>query len=223
MRMLLVEDTEDVATAVVESFGRRGDAVDCVGTVADAMASLAAQDYDIAILDIQLPDGEGTEVLRGLRRAGRAVPVLMLTARSEVEVRIATLDLGADDYMVKPFDLGELHARVRALVRRGGPERSSAMTYGDITYDSATQELTVAGKSVALTRREYSLIEILLLNRGRIVAKDHIYARMFSFNEEEVGLNTIETYVARLRRKIEASCVTIRTLRGLGYQMVTDG
>lgn len=223
MRMLLVEDTEDVATAVVESFGRRGDAVDCVGTVTDALASLAAQDYDIAILDIQLPDGEGTEVLRGLRRAGRAVPVLMLTARSEVEFRIATLDLGADDYMVKPFDLGELHARVRALVRRSGSERTSAMSYGDITYDSASQELTVAGKPVALTRREYSLIEILLSNRGRIVAKDHIHARMFSFNEEEVGLNTIETYVARLRRKIEGSCVTIRTLRGLGYQMVTDG
>ncbi|MGV8984825.1 MAG: response regulator transcription factor [Cypionkella sp.] len=223
MRMLLVEDTEDVAAAVVESFARRGDAVDLVGTVADAVASLAVQDYDIAILDVQLPDGEGTEVLRALRQAGRTVPVLMLTARGEIEARIAALDQGADDYMVKPFDLGELHARVRALVRRTGAERAGVISYSDITFDPAARELTVAGQPVALTRREYSLLEVLLTNRGRVVAKDHIHERMFSFNDEEVGLNSIETYVARLRRKIEGSRVTIRTLRGLGYQLVADG
>ncbi len=222
MRMLLVEDTEDVATAVVESFGRRGDAVDCVGTVADALASLDVQSYDIAILDIQLPDGMGTDVLRAMRKAGRAIPVLMLTARGEVETRIATLDQGADDYMVKPFDLGELHARVRALVRRNGPELTASIACGDIIYDCAACELTVAGQSVTLTRREYSLLEILLTNRGRVVTKEHIHARMFSFNEEDVGLNTIETYIARLRRKIEGSRVSIRTLRGLGYQLVAD-
>ena len=105
-----------------------------VGSVADAVASLAVQDYDIAILDIELPDGEGTEVLRSLRQSGRAVPVLMLTARGEVASRIAALDQGADDYMVKPFDLGELQARVRALARRTVPERSAVMTYGDITF-----------------------------------------------------------------------------------------
>jgi len=223
MRLLLVEDTEDVAAAVVESFARRGDAVDCVGTVADAVASLAAQDYDLAILDIELPDGEGTAVLRGLRQTGQAVPVLMLTARGEVGARIAALDQGADDYMVKPFDLGELHARVRALARRSTPERGATIAYGDIVFDPAGRSLTVSGLPVVLTRREYSLLEVLLANRGRVVAKDHIHDRMFSFAEEEVGLNTIETYVARLRRKLEASRVTIRTLRGLGYQMVCDG
>ncbi|MBI1170112.1 response regulator [bacterium] len=223
MRMLLVEDTEDVAAAVVESFARRGDAVDHVGTVADAVASLAVLEYDITILDIQLPDGEGTEILRILRQTGRAVPVLMLTARGEVDARIAALDQGADDYMVKPFDLGELHARVRALVRRNGTERAGIIAYGDITFDPAARELTVAGQPVTLTRREYSLLEVLLTNRGRVVAKDHIHDRMFSFNDEEVGLNSIETYVARLRRKIEGSHVTIRTLRGLGYQLVADG
>jgi DNA-binding response OmpR family regulator len=223
MRMLLVEDTEDVAAAVVESFGRRGDAVDWVGTVADAVASLAVQEYDIAIVDIELPDGEGTQVLQVLRQSGCAVPVLMLTARGEVASRIAALDQGADDYMVKPFDLGELHARVRALVRRTVPERAVLITFSDITFDPATRGLTVAGQPVALTRREYSLLEVLLMNRGRVVAKEHIHDRMFSFNDEEVGLNSIETYVARLRRKIDGSRVTIRTLRGLGYQMVSDG
>ncbi len=223
MRMLLVEDTEDVAAAVVESFGRRGDAVDCVGTVADAVASLAVQEYDIAIVDIELPDGEGTQVLQVLRQSGCAVPVLMLTARGEVASRIAALDQGADDYMVKPFDLGELHARVRALVRRTVPERAVLITFSDITFDPTTRGLTVAGQPVALTRREYSLLEVLLMNRGRVVAKEHIHDRMFSFNDEEVGLNSIETYVARLRRKIDGSRVTIRTLRGLGYQMVSDG
>ena len=125
MRILLLEDTEDVAAAIAESFARRGDAVDHVATIADAVASLAVQDYDIAILDIQLPDGEGIQVLRHLRQSGRAVPVLMLTARAEIEMRIKTLDLGADDYMVKPFDLGELHARVRALGRRGAVARDA--------------------------------------------------------------------------------------------------
>ncbi|MEO8242466.1 MAG: response regulator transcription factor [bacterium] len=223
MRMLLVEDTEDVAAAVAESFARRGDAVDCVDTVADAVASLAVQDYDIAILDIELPDGEGTEVLRQLRKSGRAVPVLMLTARGKVEARISALDQGADDYMVKPFDLGELHARVRALARRTVPERAGVISYGDITFDPAARELTVSGVPVTLTRREYSLLEVLLVNRGRVVAKDHIFERMFAFNDAEVGLNTIETYVARLRRKIGDSRVSIRTLRGLGYQLVADG
>ena len=221
MRMLLLEDTEDVALAIAESFARRGDAVDHVITVADAVASLAVQDYDIVILDIQLPDGEGTQVLRHLRQSGRAVPVLMLTARSEVEMRIKTLDLGADDYMIKPFDLGELHARVRALARRGSVPRDTIMSYGDICFDPATLILTIAGHPVTLTRREYSLLDILLANRGRVVGKDHIFERMFSFNDDDVGMNTVETYVARLRRKLEGSSVSIRTLRGLGYQMVT--
>lgn len=222
MRLLLVEDTEDVAAAVVESFARRGDAVDCAGTVADADALLAVQDYDLAILDVQLPDGEGTDVLRAIRRAGRAMPVLMLTARGEVEARIAALDSGADDYIVKPFDLGELHARVRALARRTTSERGGTISYGDITFDPTSFELTVAGAPVMLTRREFSLLEVLMNNRGRVVGKDRIHDRMFSFSEEDVGLNSVETYVARLRRKLEGSRVAIRTLRGLGYQLVVN-
>jgi DNA-binding response OmpR family regulator len=221
MRMLLVEDTEDLAIAIAESFARRGDAVDCAGTLADALAALRVQDYDIAILDIQLPDGEGTTLLRTLRQEGHSLPILMLTARGEVEMRIKTLDQGADDYMVKPFELGELHARVRALARRGHSVREVIQTYGDLRFDAARRELTAAGAPIALTRREYSLLEVLLSNAGRVVTKEHIYERMFSFNDEDVGMNTVETYVARLRRKICKSQVSIRTLRGLGYQMTT--
>jgi two-component system response regulator TctD len=222
MRLLLVEDTPDVAEAIVASFTRRGDAIDNAGTVADARDALAVQAYDVVILDMNLPDGCGAEILRDLRRAGNATPVLMLTARIEVEDRVAALDTGADDYLVKPFDLRELEARVRALARRGGPDASGAVAYGDLVLDPAGKALSVGGQPVALTRREFSLLEALLSNRGRVMSKERIFERMFSFNEDEVGLNAIEIYVARLRRKLEASRVSIRTLRGLGYQLVAD-
>jgi len=223
MRLILVEDTPDVAEAIVASFTRRGEAIDHAATVEEARDSLAVQDYDVVILDINLPDGSGTDLLRGLRKAGNATPVLMLTARCEVEDRVAALDGGADDYLVKPFDLRELEARVRALSRRSAPDRDGTVTFGDLTVDPAGKTLHVDGAPVVLTRRELSLLEVLLANRGRVISKERIFERMFSFNEEEVGLNAIEIYVARLRRKLEGSRVSIRTLRGLGYQLVADG
>jgi two-component system response regulator TctD len=223
MRLLLVEDTEDVAEAVVASFARRGDAVDHVTTVGDACDSIAVQDYDVAILDIGLPDGKGTEVLKALRAAGKDTLVLMLTARSEVDDRVSALDGGADDYLVKPFDLRELQARVRALARRTGGERAGVIEFGDLVFDPAGRALSVNGTPVPLTRREFSLLEIMLANRGRVIPKDRIFDRMFAFNDEEVGVNAVEIYVARLRRKLDTSRVSIRTLRGLGYQIVADG
>jgi DNA-binding response OmpR family regulator len=223
MRLLLVEDTEDVAEAVVASFARRGDAVDHVATVEDARDSIAVQDYDVAILDIGLPDGRGTEVLKALRAAGKATPVLMLTARSEVDDRVSALDGGADDYLVKPFDLRELQARVRALARRTGGERAGVIEFGDLVFDPAGRALSVHGAPVQLTRREFSLLEVMLANRGRVIPKERIFDRMFAFSEEEVGVNAVEIYVARLRRKLDGSRVSIRTLRGLGYQIVADG
>lgn len=220
VRLLLVEDTEDVAEAIVASFARRGDAVDCVGTVADACDTLAVNEYEVVILDINLPDGEGTEVLRALRRQRKPTPVLMLTARMAVEDRVAALDIGADDYLVKPFDLRELQARVRALGRRTGADRSGVIEFGRLTIDPAGQVAACDGAPIVLTRREYSLLEALAANRARIMPKERLFERMFSMDEEEVGMNAIETYVARLRRKLEGSGVGIRTLRGLGYQLV---
>lgn len=222
MRLLLVEDTLDVAETIAASFSRRGDAVDLAESVSGAKDLLAVQRYDVVILDINLPDGLGTAVLRELRQGGNTTPVLILTARFEVEDRVGALDTGADDYLVKPFDLRELEARVRALTRRAQPERSGTIEYGDLVFDPAGKTLCVGGRPVELTRREISLLEALLLNRGRVMSKERIFDRMYSFDEEDVGLNAIEIYVARLRRKLGASRVSIRTLRGLGYQLVAD-
>lgn len=222
MRVLLVEDTEDVAGAICASFARRGDAVDHAATLADAADCIAVQGYDVAILDIGLPDGCGNELLRAIRAADKRTPILMLTARCKIEERVFSLDEGADDYMVKPFDLRELHARVRALARRNTPDRARVIEFADLKFDPSGQQLTLDGKPVQLTRRELSLLEVMLSNRGRVVPKERIYERMFSFNEDEVGVNAVEIYMARLRRKLQGSRVTIKTLRGLGYQMVAD-
>ncbi len=224
IRILLVEDTEDVASAIVGRFSSRGDAVDHATSRADAEDMLAVQTYDLIILDINLPDGDGIELLGAQRRNGLTTPVVMLTARLEVDDRVAALDFGADDYLVKPFDLRELEARARALIRRtkGASAETARITYGDLEVDLAGKTLTRAGEPVTLTRREFSLLEILLANRGRVVSKEQIFERMFSFSEAEVGLNAIETYMGRLRRKIEGGGVSIKTLRGLGYQLVSD-
>jgi two-component system response regulator TctD len=220
VRLLLVEDTEDVAEAIVASFQRRGDAIDCVDTVEGARDTLAVNDYDVVIIDINLPDGHGTDVLRDLRRQRRSTPVLMLTARMAVEDRVSALDIGADDYLVKPFDLRELQARVRALGRRVGQDRSGVIEFGRLSIDPAGQVAACDGEPLSLTRREFSLLEALMANRTRIMPKERLFDRMFSMDQEEIGLNAIETYVARLRRKLEGSGVAIRTLRGLGYQLV---
>ena len=220
MRLLLVEDTADVAEAIAASFARRGDAVDSVGTVDDAIGMLDVNDYEVVVLDINLPDGEGTEVLKSLRRQRRPTPVLMLTARLAVEERVAALDIGADDYLTKPFDLRELHARVRALARRSGPDRGGIIEFGRLVVDPAGRVASCEGEPLSLTRREFSLLEALMANRARVMPKERLFDRIFSMDDEEIGLNAIETYVARLRRKLEGSGVAIRTLRGLGYQLV---
>jgi two-component system response regulator TctD len=180
------------------------------------------QGYDVVILDINLPDGDGTELLRQLRREQDATPVLMLTARISVDDRVSALDGGADDYLVKPFDLRELEARVRALARRKTPERAGVIDFGDLSFDSSGLTVLLDGAPLALSQREFSLLEALLANRGRVMPKERIFERMFSFGEQEVGLNAIEIYISRLRRKLEGSRVSIRTLRGLGYQIVAD-
>jgi two-component system response regulator TctD len=222
MRLLLVEDTQDVAEAIVASFSLRGDAVDHASSVAEALAAVTVQDYEAAILDISLPDGSGVEVLRALRATGKPTLVLMLSALGDIDNRVSALDGGADDYVVKPFDLRELHARVRALARRRQPTHDAAIAFEDIVIDPASCGLKVGGVPVVLTRREYSLLEIMMASRGRVVSKDRIFDQMFSFKEEEVGINAVETYVARLRRKLAGSRVAIRTLRGLGYQLVAE-
>lgn len=223
IRILLVEDTDDVANAVVASFGRRGDAVDHALTRSAADDLLAVQRYDVIVLDINLPDSDGLSLLSDQRRAGNSTPILMLTARLEVDDRVAALDRGADDYLVKPFDLRELEARVRALARRAVNDTTegSLITYADLEVDLAGHIASLNGKALTLTRREFSLLEALISSRGRVISKEQIFDRMFSFDETDVGLNAVEIYVARLRKKLDGSKVAITTLRGLGYQLVS--
>ena len=220
VRILLVEDAEDVAEAVAISFARRGDAVDRATTLAEAEAYLAAQDYDLAILDVELPDGLGTRLLRALRAARKDTLVVMLTARSEVEERVAALDGGADDYITKPFDLRELQARVRSLARRSQGVSAPVIAFGALVFDPVRQTVSAHGAPISLTRRELALLEIMLAHRGWVVPKDRIFERMFSFAEDEVGVNAVELYMTRLRRKLDGSGVAIKTLRGLGYQLI---
>ena len=222
MRILLLEDTEDVAEAIAASFMRSGHAVDHVMSCQAAEDLLAVQEYDLLILDINLPDGSGVDVLRSLRGRKMSTPVLMLTARLGVEDRVEALDIGADDYLMKPFDLRELEARARALVRRHSEDQGGTIEYGDIVLDVAGRTAQASGDVLALTRREFSLLEVLMANRGRVMPKDRIFEKMFSFDDENVNLNAIELYIGRLRKKLEVSSVSVRTLRGLGYQLVVD-
>lgn len=222
MYFLVVEDTIDVAEAIVGRFVKAGHVCDHAATVSDAWQFASLSDYDLIILDINLPDGSGTDLLKRLRTARNSVPVLMLTARLAMDDKISTLDEGADDYMVKPFDLGELEARARAIVRRRKGEDRLVLEEGNLSFDMAARSLTVAGETRELTRREQILLEIFLMNRGRVLEKEALLTRLFGLDADS-NANAVELYVGRLRRKIAGSDLEIRTLRGLGYQAIGQG
>lgn len=223
MRLLIVEDTADVAGAIASTLERAGFACDTAGGVEDARACLAVQAYAVVILDINLPDGDGRDLLRELRRRADRTPVLMLTAKFEVAARVDALDEGADDYLVKPFDLRELEARVRALSRRESGHAETRISVGRLTLDPAAQLVRRDGEIVPLTRREMALLNMLMLNRGAIMSKDRLFEGLFSFDNADVGLNTVELYIARLRKKLADSGVVIETHRGLGYRLEATG
>ncbi|CUH40416.1 Transcriptional regulatory protein tctD [Jannaschia seosinensis] len=224
MRVLIVEDTTDVAEAVGASLDRAGFACDLAPNLSEADAALAVQDYDAIILDIDLPDGDGREFLRTLRRSGDGTPILMLTAEFEVMARVEALDDGADDYLVKPFDLRELEARLRVLLRREKGHADNSMTLGDLAFDPTGRSVRIGGIPVRMTRREMTLLNIMLSQQGRILSKERLFDGLFSFDRSEVGTNTVELYIARLRKKLAGSRVRIETHRGLGYRLeTTDG
>ncbi|HEY9445594.1 MAG TPA: response regulator [Burkholderiales bacterium] len=222
MRILIVEDDPVLADGLTRSLRAADYAVDHTNNGAEADHVLATQAYDLVILDLGLPKLDGSAVLRRLRRRGSAVPVLILTARDALEDRVKGLDLGADDYLSKPFDLPELEARVRALIRRGLSGGSSMLTHGALAVDTAGRRATLNGVPLDLSARELGVLEVLMMRSGRVVAKEQLAEQLYGW-EEEVGPNAIEVYVHRLRRKLEPAGVNIRTIRGLGYLLEKSG
>lgn len=215
MRILIVEDDPDLGDAVQRHLRRDGYAVDWQTDGQSAAEVLQYQDYDLVVLDIGLPRRDGVSILRGLRGRGNRTPVLMLTARSDVEDRIDALDVGADDYLLKPFDLREFDARCRALLRRTQGVASGSTRLGEVLFDRSAKTVRIGNTFLDLPRREFRLLEILIGNLGRVMSKDEISAQLFDF-DDEAGDNAIEVYVGRLRRKL-GDHLAIRTLRGLGY------
>ena len=216
MRILIVEDDPVLSNGLIRSLRDSDYAVDAASDGGQADHILSAQSYDLVILDLGLPRLEGYEVLRRLRRRGSTAPVLILTALDALEDRVKGLDLGADDYLTKPFDLPELEARVRALIRRGHSGGGSMITHGALTLDTAGRRALLAGEPLELSAREIGVLEVLMMRSGRVVNKDQLAEELYGW-DEEVSANAIEVYVHRLRRKLEPAGVTIRTIRGLGY------
>lgn len=219
MRVLLVEDAVDLAEATQGQFARNGIACDLAMTVADARACLAVQPYDVIVLDINLPDGNGTDLLQDIRRQGHLVPVLMLTAQFSVDDKVSAFSLGADDYLVKPFDYRELEARIHAMLRREASDKSGDIILANLTFNPTSGTAQVGSERLNLTRREFALLSMLIRHRDQVFSKDRILDGLYSFEDTVVGVNAIELYVARLRKKLTGSGVSITTHRGLGYQL----
>ena len=221
MRILIVEDDPVLADGITRSLQQAEFAVDCVHDGETADLVLTAQTYDLVILDLGLPKLDGFAVLKRLRRRGAAMPVLMLTARDALADRVKGLDSGADDYLTKPFELPELEARVRALIRRGQAGGSAILTHGALALDTSGRRATLHGAPLELSAREFGVLEVLMLRSGRVVNKEQLAGQLYGW-DEEVGANAIEVYVHRLRKKLEPASIVIRTIRGLGYLLEKD-
>jgi len=216
MRILLVEDNRTLADWLVRALQRDRYTIDCVYNGADADHLLTTQTYELVILDLALPRLDGREVLRRLRRRSAETPVLILTAYDSLEGRVDGLDAGADDYMAKPFEMRELEARIRALVRRGGQRRGPSLHCGQLSYDGATRLFALGDQTLKLTPREHALLETLIAKAGHTVSKAALADSLYSMTDD-VGVDSIEVYVHRVRRKLAGSGAAIITLRGLGY------
>jgi two-component system, OmpR family, response regulator len=219
MRLLLVEDDRELGNAVVSSLSSEGYAVDWSIDGASATAAISAHTYDAVVLDLGLPRESGLSVLKRLRSRTdpmAAAPVLITTAMDAVQDRVAGLDAGADDYLVKPFSLDELHARLRALIRRRNAVTRDSLVHGQLVFDLKARQASVNEKALELSAREAAILEVLLLRAGRAVSKEQLLESLYTW-DQEITLNAIEVYVHRLRKKLEIAGVVVRTFRGLGY------
>ena len=221
MRFLLVEDSDDLAAAVASRLALDGHGVDRAATLLEARSFLDSAPYDLILLDISLPDGDGRDFLARERQARRDTPVIMMTASASLSDRVSTLDQGADDYITKPFDFAELLARCRAVLRRHAGAADSRQHFKGFTFDALAATLTIGDETRELRARELRLLEILLSRPGQTYSKSHLIDRLFSF-DEEVSDNAIEVYVGRLRRKLDGSGARLETLRGVGYRLIPE-
>lgn len=220
MRVLLVEDDKAIGGAVRDHIAAAGHAVDWAPDLATARDLRAVSPYELMLLDLGLPDGRGIDLLREMRRGGDKAAVLILSARDQIAARIEGLNAGADDYLVKPFDLAELSARVAAVARRYASQPNPERSFGNLVIDTANRRIALGGAAVALTAREWAVLERLMRTPGAVVAKSGIEEALYSFGAE-VESNTVEVYVSRLRKKLGGGHIT--TVRGLGYQMTGSG
>jgi len=220
MKVLVVEDERKVGQFIERALTEQSHTVRLVGTCAAARDALAESAYDAVVLDLGLPDGDGLDLLREWRAAGFNEPVLVLSARDAVHDRIRGLNLGADDYLAKPFSLEELLARVRALLRRQAGTKATTLAHGDVRVDLLARTVAVAGRPVELTNREFALLELFLQNQGRVLTRTLIAERIWEASYD-METNLIDVYVRRLRQKLGATeeKPLIRTLRGTGYQL----
>lgn len=218
MRILLVENDQILGDAMCRSLEHAGHAVDWTRNGNDADLALGDQVYDLALLDLGLPKLDGFEVLRRLRERKSNLPVLIVTARDSLNDRIKGLDLGADDYVLKPFDMPELLARVRAQARRSLSLSSTRIIYGPLTYDMADHLITVDGQPMAISPREFDILEALLLKVGKLITKEQLIEKLCNW-DGELGSNAIEVYIHRLRKKLQPLGVDLITVRGLGYML----
>lgn len=216
VRILLVEDDAILSTALTRALVQAAHAVDVAESGEDARDAMKNEVYDLIVLDIGLPVVDGFELLRELRAHGSRVPVLILTARDLLEDRLKGLDLGADDYLTKPFDLLEFEARARALIRRSHARASTSLQHGRLRLDTVGRRLYCGDQPLELSVRELAMIELLMLREGKVVTKEQMVDHLYGWNEE-VGSNAIEVYVHRLRKKLEPVGANIRTVRGMGY------
>ena len=218
MRLLLVEDNATLADWLARSLRKQGYTVDCLGNGAEADFALRDQAFDLVVLDLALPGMGGREVLRRLRARGNPTPVLVLSANNSLDSRVAELDQGADDYMAKPFEVEELEARIRVLLRRASQLAQPLVRCGALLLDTNTREFSLAGRPLGLTPRERAVLELLILKAGSTVSKPALAQSLASL-DQEVSPEAIEIYVHRLRKKLEDGDAAIVTLRGLGYLM----
>ena len=223
MKVLIVEDTVELARALRDFFALGGHSADIAGDLSSAQDYLSVSHFDMVLLDIMLPDGDGRGLLKSIRKRDDSIPIIVMTAKSEISDRIDVLDIGADDYIVKPFEFAELEARCRAVLRRQKGQNQTKLSYGSVSLFPLLATLEFKNKQQNLRNRELRLLEIFFNNPEIIHSKEQLTDRLFSLSEE-VTDNTIEVYVGRVRKKLVGSGLEIITMRGLGYRLrLCDG